>query len=69
MSKTFLTLVYLSHKHVYRKGVVPPRPQIFAVKSLILMILVLGDSYESPLSIDTKIVTVSPASFDLTMTF
>ena len=34
-------------------------PQIFAIKPPILMILVLEDRYESPLSIDTKNVPVA----------
>ena len=44
LAKRLLTLVYLSH--------------FFFVKPPILMILVLGDTYESPLSIDTKKVPV-----------
>ena len=36
------------------KGGLPTSPYIFAVKPPILMILILGDRYESPLSIDTK---------------
>ena len=34
-------------------------PKIFAIKTPILMILVLEDRYESPLSIDTKKVPVA----------
>ena len=40
-------------------GWLPPPPWIFAIKPLILMILVLEDRYESPLSIDTKKVPVA----------
>ena len=54
-----LALVYLRYflQHIYRRGTTPP--QIFAIKSSILMIWILKDRYESCLSIDTKNVPVA----------